>query len=213
MPDIDRRRPARNAVPGHEQKKRSSQRSKPENDNVAACPVLRLGKRNADTDNAGGLPACEESMGAARDRHMIMNSSEMHATCDAATLRDDLAARMKGCLHKARANYFFAYVLLAIAVASSVVASIGVASGLLAPAVAALLAAIPGVVLLTIGTFKFEARADWWYGKHHGLDALYRGLVFEGRTAADVSRDLTVLIRDLEKKWPTFGKASGGPDV
>lgn len=136
----------------------------------------------------------------------------MTGTTDPAiSLREDLATRMNGCLRKARANYFFAYFLLVAAVASSIVATVGVASATLPKELGALLAAVPGAVVLTVGTFKFEARADWWYSKYHGIDALYRALVFEDKPFAEVSKELTAFIRELEARWPSFGKAPSAP--
>lgn len=70
----------------------------------------------------------------------------------------------------------------------------------------AVLADLPGIIILATSTFKFEGRADWWWTKHHGLDALYRGLIFEEQSEADVSREMTALIKELEGKWPSFGK-------
>ena len=128
-----------------------------------------------------------------------------------AALQQDLARRMRSCLRKARANYFFAYFLLVAAVASSAAATIAIAASSLPKELNAVLAAFPGIVVLTIGTFKFEARADWWYMKYHGLDALHRALTFEGRTVPEVSRDLSMFIRELEGKWPSFGKPPSGP--
>lgn len=119
---------------------------------------------------------------------------------------DDLAERVSGCVWRARVNYFFAYAMLAVAVAASAASSLAVAADIAWPKEAkAILAALPGILALAAGTFKLEKRADWWWTKHHELDALQRGLKVEGRSEADVSRDLSRLIRELELKWPGFG--------
>lgn len=127
-------------------------------------------------------------------------------------LKEDLAKRVGGCARVARANYYFAYGLLIIAVVASATASIAAASGQwLSNELTAVLAALPGVIVLATSTFKFDSRAEWWWSKHHRLDALYRGLAYEGRTDTEVSRELSDVVKELETKWPAFGKPPSGP--
>ena len=126
------------------------------------------------------------------------------------TLVDDLEARVRGCALRARINYFFAYALLAVAVAASAASAIAVAASAWTKEINAILAALPGIIVLATSTFKFADRADWWWTKHHGLEALCRGLKFEGRNDAEVSREMTSLVKELEAKWPGFGKPPSG---
>ena len=125
-------------------------------------------------------------------------------------LVDDLATRVRGCAWRARLNYFFANVLLALVVAASATSAIAVAADAWTKEINAVLAALPGIIVLATSTFKFEARAEWWWTKHHALEAFHRGLKFEGRDEASVSRELTTLIKELEGTWPGFGKPPSG---
>jgi len=127
-------------------------------------------------------------------------------------LKDDLAGRMKGAVVRARGNYICAYGLLIVGVLASTMATISVAAGAekaFSPILNAVLAAIPGVVVLATSTFKFEARAGWWWERYYGLDALDRRLTFENRVVEEVSRDLTKFVHELGKRWPGFGPPPG----
>jgi hypothetical protein len=132
------------------------------------------------------------------------------------TLAQDLAQDMKrrlgGCVCRARINYFFAYLLLTVAVTASAASAIAIADAAIdwSREAKAVLAALSGIIVLALSTFRFEARAEWWFTMHHGLDALYRGLTYEGMEVAVASRALTTLIAELEKKWPGFGKPPSG---
>jgi hypothetical protein len=126
------------------------------------------------------------------------------------TLADDLSARVAGCVWRARVNYFVAYALLAVAVGASATSAIAVASDAWTKEVNAILASLPGIIVLATSTFRFEARADWWWSKHHAIDALHRGLTFEGKSDSEVSRELTAFLREHETKWPSFGKPPSG---
>ena len=86
-------------------------------------------------------------------------------------------------------------------------ATIGVAGDNLNKTILAVLAAIPGLMMTMIGTFKFDARADWWWTKHHMMDALDRQLEYEGKNEQTVSENLTTFISRHESAWPSFGKA------
>lgn len=133
---------------------------------------------------------------------------------DMKPLQEELAERKESCVCKARGNYFVAYVLLIAGVVASAVTTILVASDncFLSSEMTAALAALPGIIILAMNTFKFEGRADWWWTKHHGLDALLRGLLYEQRSEAEVSKDLSTFISSIEEKWPSFGKPPSGPN-
>ena len=124
-------------------------------------------------------------------------------------LADEIHELARGCAQKAKANYFAAYALITIAVASSTAATIAVAAGALTKELNAVLAALPGIIVLATTTFKFEARSDWWWAKHQTLEALYRGLKYEERVEKEVSQEMTAFLKKHEEKWPSFGKAPG----
>jgi hypothetical protein len=112
----------------------------------------------------------------------------------------------------ARVNYWLAYALLAIAVVSGSASSILVAAGTegWSDEQKAALAAVPGIIAVVLATFKFSVRAEWWWDKFHGLDALYRALTFEVQTEHDVSIRLSEFITAVNKKWPGFGDSPSG---
>lgn len=122
-------------------------------------------------------------------------------------LADDIAVRMNGCICKAGANYWLAYGLLAIAVIASSASSIFVAADMGPKELSAALAATPGIIAVVTGTFRFAARAEWWWEKFHGLDSLYRELHYEGRSERNDSQALTKLIATLNARWAGFGDA------
>jgi hypothetical protein len=63
-----------------------------------------------------------------------------------------------------------------------------------------ILAAIPGMVLLTMNTFKYEERFKWHKLKQLKLEAVQRALIFEGKTVQETSDLLTKTLHDLEKQ-------------
>jgi hypothetical protein len=62
-----------------------------------------------------------------------------------------------------------------------------------------ILAAIPGVVLLIMNTFKYDARSKWHKLKQRKLDGLYRGLAFENKGTEETSAALTKALEELDK--------------
>jgi len=119
-------------------------------------------------------------------------------------LAQDLGSRANKSRASARNNYFMAYATLAIGTSSSAAATI-LAAGSGCPGLTAILAAIPGIIVLANNTFKFEPRAEWWYSMEHKTNALQRSLLYEGANAKDVSRMLSETIDEMEKSWPGFG--------
>jgi hypothetical protein len=125
-------------------------------------------------------------------------------------LWEDLEEHRKGCVRRARANYIAAYLLLFIAVVASAAASIATAAACHKPTTTAILAALPGIIVLLMSTFKFDSRADWWWSRHHSLSALQRGLTYENRAEADVSREWSETVKKYEASWPGFGRPPAG---
>jgi hypothetical protein len=119
----------------------------------------------------------------------------------------DLRRRYKACRWRARFNYFAAYFVLSFAVLGSAVATFSVAASLLPKEVNAVLAALPGVMYLANRQFRFEERSKWWFDKFYIIEGLYRGILREGRSEAEVSRELTSKSQELAARWPGFGPA------
>ena len=122
------------------------------------------------------------------------------------TLDEDLLRRVSGCRRKALTNYYAEYVFLAISVVASAAATISVAAGGLTKEINAILAAIPGIVLLITSTFRFESRSDWWWKKYEVLESLYRELKFEGATEEQVSKKVSAFAKEFGDTWVRFGK-------
>src|SRR5436190_24063384 len=94
---------------------------------------------------------------------------------DKMTLHDEITAKCTDSIRIARSNYYSAYLFLGVAVIASAVASIAVAAKVEWNDVTkAALAALPGIVVLVMTTFRFDARAEWWWARRHGMDALRR---------------------------------------
>jgi hypothetical protein len=125
-------------------------------------------------------------------------------------LEQDLAGRVAGCGLRHRLNYFFAYAFLVVGVVASAWATVAVAAGTQNPSLNAVLAALPGVSVMVLSTFKFSDRADWWSKKGQRLDGLRRGLRDERRQVDEVSRELTAFLQEHSERWPSFGQAPGG---
>lgn len=125
-------------------------------------------------------------------------------------LRAHLAERASRTRKHARKNYFAAYALFLIAITSSAAATISVSVGL-AKELSAILAAMPGIMLLVNNTLKLEARSRWHWNKAHRLEQLLRELVHEGRDLKEVSRELTNVEKEMEGVWPGFGDFGGAP--
>ena len=120
---------------------------------------------------------------------------------------EDLKRRYEASRLRGRANYCAVYLLLVLAVSGSAAAAFSVAVGMWPKAVNAVLAALPGTIYLVNRQFRFEERSKWWFEKFYIIEGLYRGLVWEKKDPADISRELTCQSRALAQRWPGFGEA------
>src|SRR6267378_5381683 len=96
-----------------------------------------------------------------------------------ARLAEDLKKRIDGCRARARTNYYAAYGVGIVGFVASIIASISVASEWHHKGLVATIAALPAVVVGLTSFFKFEARSDWWWEKHHKLNAFLSALIYE----------------------------------
>ena len=120
---------------------------------------------------------------------------------------DDLRKRYEACRWRGRVNYYAAFVFLVLAVLSSAVASLSIATDVWPKTVNAVLAVSPGVMYLVNRQFRFEERSKWWFEKFYVIEGLYRGIVRERRDEAEISRELTFKSKELAVRWPGFGEA------
>jgi hypothetical protein len=99
----------------------------------------------------------------------------------------------------AKRKFIVAQVLFVVAVAASVLGAVNPATGWLAPDLwTSVLAAVPGIVLLIMHIFNYDPRSEAHKRKQQSLEAIYRGLVFEGRSAQETSALLSVISEGLE---------------
>src|SRR5210317_1045134 len=84
-------------------------------------------------------------------------------------LKQDLDRRITASESRAKSNYIVAYLVIALGVVSSSAATISVAAQALTPVGNAVIAAIPGICVMILNTFKFEARSRWWWRKNFRL--------------------------------------------
>jgi hypothetical protein len=99
----------------------------------------------------------------------------------------------------AKRKFILARVLFVVAVTASVLGAVNPATGWLAPDVwTSVLAAVPGIVLLIVHIFNYDPRSQSHKRKQQSLEALYRDLVFKGRSAQETSALLSVISEELE---------------
>lgn len=108
-------------------------------------------------------------------------------------------------------NYIFAYLFTAFAVIASVASTVLVATGNSETSkwLTATLSATPALVLLIVSTFRFEQKSAWQWRKTRALQALHRQLLYEGKTDAEVSPELSRVEAALDGDWVPFGKFTG----
>jgi hypothetical protein len=121
-------------------------------------------------------------------------------------LRSGLREETSRYLKLARRNYYFAYALMGLTLASSIAASAAAFAGWSKEAVG-LLALMPGFLAVIATGLKLQERANWHYRKYDDLNGLLRRALFdlpEMPTAADiaeVSHAWTKLDKDMSVEW------------
>ena len=125
-------------------------------------------------------------------------------------LVDDLSKKLRSCRSAANRNDAIAFTLLLTGVVASAATTIAVGTGSLTAQINATLAAIPGIAATFLNTFKFEARARWWWKKHSKLQQMVSALQYEGASAKEVSQELNKFLIEHENDWPSFGKPPSG---
>jgi hypothetical protein len=100
--------------------------------------------------------------------------------------------------------------LLLVGVVASAAATIAVGTGSLTKEINATLAAIPGIIAAVLNTFKFEARARWWWKKHSRFQQAVYPLQHEGADEKVISQELSKFLIQHEEEWPSFGKPPSG---
>ena len=99
----------------------------------------------------------------------------------------------------AKRRFVIARLLLWMGIGASVLGSVNPTTEWLAPDIwTSVLAAMPGVVLLLMHIFKYDATAESHKRKQQSLEAVYKGLVFDGGRTKDASALLTIQSEELE---------------
>lgn len=112
-----------------------------------------------------------------------------------------------------RLNYYVAFLLYAVSVLSSILATIMALSGKFSGPCQAAVTAIPGGALLIASTFRFSERSSWHYNKKNQLNALYRLAMTQavGTSAPEVAEKWNKIDSLMESSWPGFGALGSSP--
>ena len=111
------------------------------------------------------------------------------------------------CRKAAKRRFVIARLLLWIGIGASVLGAVNPTTEWLAPDVwTSVLAGMPGVVLLLMHRFKYDARAESHKRKQQGLEAVYKGLVFDGGRTKDASALLTIQSEESESSRGRRGR-------
>jgi hypothetical protein len=99
-------------------------------------------------------------------------------------------------------NFIFSIVVATATVLASFLSAIIAAADIAPPITVAILAAIPGTVIVIEGNFLFTKRWRW----HNAMENRYRAfenqLLFEGADIAIVSKELSIFLASMEEKYP-----------
>lgn len=122
------------------------------------------------------------------------------------SIRVQLEREKKRYRRHARNNYHAAYGTTLIAVGASFIAGLSIAADWLPKDWLIVIAAIPGGVLILNNSLKFEIRSHWHWRKYYALDAIVRGLDYEGLQEKDASGKLTAVNREMDEDWKLLGQ-------
>jgi hypothetical protein len=112
-----------------------------------------------------------------------------------------------------RLNYYAAFLLYAVSVLSSILATAMALSGDFSGLCQAAVTAIPGGALLIANTFRFSERSNWHYNKKNQLNALYRLAVTQapGTSPPEIAEKWNKIDNLMESSWPGFGALGAQP--
>jgi hypothetical protein len=122
-------------------------------------------------------------------------------------LADQIAEETALLMKRGRKNYHAMYSASIIAVVSSFLTSLGIASDWLMRELHPFLAALPALALVISDRFKFEDKASWYWGKYYALDDVLSALRYEGMSEAEASKARCQVNKEWEPRWPGFGAA------
>jgi len=126
------------------------------------------------------------------------------------SLLADFEIRHAECRSTARKNDTIAWSLILAGVIFSSAATIAVGTDSLPRETQATLTALPGVVVVALNTFRFEARARWWWKKVTYFQKWIYALKYQGADEKAVSEEMAKVLSAHEDEWPSFGKPPSG---
>ena len=110
----------------------------------------------------------------------------------------------------AKLNFAIAHVLFMLAIVASFGTTL-IATTTASRVAVALLAAIPGLVILIDRAFSFGRRADWFYQYDNEIAALIRQLRDQDGDPAKVSQQLTATAKEMERLFPAMQASAISP--
>jgi hypothetical protein len=120
-------------------------------------------------------------------------------------IRTEIEADLKSHRHWQQHDFNFAQLILWIAIVASTFAAITAAGALPLPKwLAAIVAALPGAVLVIDRTFKHGARSSWHALYAARLRGLNHGLRDRGVSVAEASKQLDELEVEMQKLFPSL---------
>jgi hypothetical protein len=111
----------------------------------------------------------------------------------------------------AKLNSTIAHILFMLAILASFGTTLLASVPDISKLAIALVAAIPGVVILFDRTFSFARRADWFYIYHVEVEALIRELRDQHVPPPEVSTKLSELARRMEGLFPEMQASAISP--
>jgi hypothetical protein len=117
-------------------------------------------------------------------------------------LAEKIAARRTQDNHWGVQCFIIAQIFLWLAIMASFGAAIASATGSVSPIIIAVLAAIPGTVIVIDRSFSFARRSSWHHLMRARLEQLENALRYEGASVESVSKALGELFLEMEPRYP-----------
>ncbi len=117
-------------------------------------------------------------------------------------LDQELSESIEAEWRSARLTFWVADGLLYASIVFSIAATLVVGNDWIERGYAAIIAAVPALVLSLERSFKLSARSDWHYKYFLRLLAISRRMRDEKMTAVDASRELTGLDMEMDQTFP-----------
>lgn len=125
---------------------------------------------------------------------------------------DELRQTIKESKRLAKWNFAYAHIVFALSVLGSFIATVLASNSYQYPAVTAICAALPGLMLLINNTLRFEERTKWFWRKARMAEGYFRKLRDRVDPKTDaLSSQYSEESEKLEADWPAFGSSPGQP--